>query len=216
VDLPRDLQGRLAEAIDGQIRLIAATAEDPDAARRAERLRADLYYALTTLVIRLRPLRERLDELPCLAQHFLERANQRGGRQRGGVTAEALRVLLAYDWPGNLRELSRVVDDAHGRGAGDAIGADDLPAAIRGEYASAYTPPPAPPPVTPLDELLTQVERRLIEAALQRARHNKSRAAELLGISRPRLYRRIRELNLPDLPEGADGVPAGREGDGRA
>jgi len=79
---------------------------------------------------------------------------------------------------------------------------EDLPAAIRGNLAAAYLPPPLPPSVTPLDDLLTDVERRLIENALNRARFNKSRAADLLGISRPRLYRRIKELNIPDPGDG--------------
>ncbi|MBV8557890.1 MAG: sigma-54-dependent Fis family transcriptional regulator [Planctomycetaceae bacterium] len=208
LDLPRDLQVRLAANLDAKVRLLAMTAGDPEAALRDERLRADLYHALTTLVIRVHPLRERLEELSLLAQHLLERANLRGGRQRSGFSAEAFAVLLAYDWPGNLRELARVVDEAHATGAGDAIAAEDLPAAIRGSLGAAYNPPPLPPEVLPLDELLTQVERRLIEHALQRARQNKSRAAELLGISRPRLYRRIKELNLPDEPEPADEEPA--------
>ena len=209
LDLSRDLQARLAQALDGPTRLIATSVGDPDAALRAERLRPDLYFALTTLVIRLSPLRNRLDELPLLAQHLLERANLRGGRQRNGFSADALRTLLSYDWPGNLRELGKVIDDAHRRGEADLIDGSDLPAAIRGNLASAYTPPPTPPTITPLDELLTQVERRLIETALHRARHNKSKAAELLGISRPRLYRRIKELSLPDEPEASDDVAAG-------
>jgi DNA-binding NtrC family response regulator len=204
VELPRDLQGRLAAALGAGHRVIATTVHDPDAALRAERLRADFYYAMTTLLIRLRPLRERLDELPLLAQHFLERANLRGGRQRHGVSDEALRTLAAYDWPGNLRELARVIDDAHGRGEGERIEPDDLPAAVRGHIAAAYVLPPQPVAPASLDDLLTMVERRLIENALQRARHNKSRAAESLGISRPRLYRRIKELNIPEEPEPAD------------
>jgi DNA-binding NtrC family response regulator len=207
LDLPRDLQARLAAALGGAIRLLATSTADPDAALRSEQLRPDLYYALTTLVIRLNPLRERLEELPLLAQHLLERANLRGGRQRSGFTQDALRSLLAYDWPGNLRELARVIDDAQDRGEGDQIDTPDLPAAIRGHLASAYNPPPTPPHVTPLDDLLTQVERRIIESALQRSRHNKSRAAELLGISRPRLYRRIKELGLPDEPEPSEDGP---------
>lgn len=207
LDLPRDLQSRLVATLDPRIRLLALTAGDPDAALHAERLRPDLFYAVTTLVIRLRPLRERVDEIPLLAQHLLERANSRGGRQRGGFAEPALAALLAYDWPGNLRELARVVEDAHVRGEGDLIAVDDLPAAIRGNLGSAYLPPPLPHPITPLDELLTQVERRLIESTLVRVRHNKSRAAELLGISRPRLYRRIKELGLPDVPEPGEEPP---------
>ncbi len=212
MDLPRDIQARLAAALDLRIRLIATTTLDPDAAVAADRLRPDLYYAITTLVIRLRPLRERLEELPVLAQHFLERANSRGGRQRGGFRDEAMETLLQYDWPGNLRELSRVIEDAHGVGQGDAIEAGDLPAAIRGHLGAAYVPPAALPSVTPLDEILTEVERRLIENALTRSRQNKSRAAELLGISRPRLYRRIKELSLPDEPEPADDLPVNADG----
>jgi DNA-binding NtrC family response regulator len=177
------------------------TAGDPEAAQRAERLRLDLYYALTPMVVRLTPIRERLDDLPLLAQHFLERANQRGERQRSGFSPEALAVLLNYDWPGNVRELARVIDEAQARAAGDRIDVDDLPGTIRGHIGAAYSPPPLPPAATPLDELLTEVERRLIEQALRRARQNKSRAAEILGISRPRLYRRIKELNLPDEAE---------------
>lgn len=78
------------------------------------------------------------------------------------------------------------------------IVAEDLPATIRGSLGAAFNPPAPPSPVKPLDELLTEVERRLIETALRQSRSNKSRTAEILGISRPRLYRRIKELNLPD------------------
>jgi PAS domain S-box-containing protein len=205
VDLPRDLQARLAGILEGPTRLIATSAVDPEQARREDRLRPEIYFALTTLVVRLAPLRERLEDLPLLAQHFLERANARGERRRSSFDSEAMEALAAYDWPGNLRELARVVDAAHGQATGEVIRATDLPAAIRGAIGAAYNPPPMPTPATPLDETLTQVERRLIEQALQRARQNKSRAAELLAISRPRLYRRIKELNIPDLAEPPDG-----------
>jgi DNA-binding NtrC family response regulator len=204
LELPRDLQAMLAAALDRtRCRLLAMTTGDPETAHKSGQLRDDLYYALTSLVIRLPALRDRLDELPLIAQHLLERHNQHGPRQRTGFSADALSTLLTYDWPGNVRELARVVEAAHATGSGDWIEPDDLPADIRGHYGGAYLPPPLPPPMTPLDELLTQVERRLIEHAMQRAGQNKSRAAELLGISRPRLYRRIKELNLPDEPEPA-------------
>jgi PAS domain S-box-containing protein len=211
LDLPRDLQGRLTAALDDRVRLLAVTSGNLEEARLSDRLRTDLYYALTTMVIRLSPLRERLEELPLLAQHLLDRANLRGGRQPRGFTAEALAALTAHDWPGNLRELARVVDAAHAACEGDAIRADDLPRAIRGHLGAAHTPPTMPPQVTPLDELLTQVERRLIEQALARARQNKSRAAELLDISRPRLYRRIKELNIPDEPEPTEEAAGARK-----
>ncbi len=198
--LPRDIQAGLAATLDGRVRLLATTTGDPDTALRDERCRPDFYFAITAMVLRIPPLRDRADELPILAQHFLERANRRGGPQPSGFTPVTIDALAAYDWPGNLRELARVIDSAQASATGDFIVPDDLPAAIRGERAGAYLPPPPPSPV-PLDERLTQVERRLIEESLTRSRGNKSRAAELLGISRPRLYRRIKELGIPDESE---------------
>ena len=204
LDLPRDLQARLACCVDGRPRLIATTSGDPDAAFRSEKIRPDLYYALTTLVIRLRPLRERLDELPIFAQHLLERANLRGDRQRDGFSPEALDALGSHDWPGNLRELARVIDDAHSRGDDDMIQVEDIPASIRGHRGGAYNLPTQPVGPAPLKEMLTLVERRLIERALERAGNNKSKAAKALGINRPLLYRRIKELGIADEPESPD------------
>jgi DNA-binding NtrC family response regulator len=198
--LPRDVQARLVASLDSSVRVIGTTVLDPDVALSSEQIRPDLYFALTALVIRLRPLRERRDELPILAQHMLERANQRGGAQKAGFSPGALTELSSYDWPGNLLELARVIDHAHGSGTSgqDWVDSVDLPASIRGSLGGAYLPPPAPGPIKPLDQLLTEVETRSIERALRQARGNKSRAADLLGISRPRLYRRIKELDLPD------------------
>jgi DNA-binding NtrC family response regulator len=217
--LPRDLQGRLAEALDGRARLIATTSGDPEHALRLQQLRPDLYYAITTLVLKLEPLRQRRHELPLLAQHFLERANERWRWFCGGLTQAAIEAICSYDWPGNLRELARVLDAAYTqartrpaadwRDRGLLIDVDDLPASILGNLGAAYLPPAPASPIKPLDELLTEIERRLIETALIKARQNKSRAAELLGISRPRLYRRIKELNLPDESEPeAEALPA--------
>ncbi len=202
-DLPRDLQSRLIASLDSSVRLIGTSVHDPEIALSSGQIRPDFYFALTTLVIRLRPLRERRDELLLLAQHLLERANQRGGTQKAGFSPEALAVLASYDWPGNFHELARVIDHAHGSACGEGSWLDvvDLPATIRGNQGAAYLPPPMPSPIKPLDQLLTEVEQRSIERALKQARGNKSRAADLLGISRPRLYRRIKELNVPDEGE---------------
>jgi DNA-binding NtrC family response regulator len=207
--LPRDLQSRLVRALDVRVRLLATTTLDPETALRAEQLRPELYFALTTLVLRLPPLRERRDELPVLAQHFLERANERGGEQQNGFSPQTIAALIAYDWPGNLPELARVIEHAHAhsRSEGRLVTPENLPAAVRGNLGAGFPPPIPPSPIKPLDELLTEVERRLIETALRQARCNKSRAAEILGISRPRLYRRIKELNLPDDEPPDDDEP---------
>jgi DNA-binding NtrC family response regulator len=198
--LPRDLQSRLIAALDAPVRLLATSSSDPMSALEGELIRPDFYFALTTLVLRVDPLRERRDELPVLAQHLLERANERGGGSRTGFSPSAIAALLTYDWPGNLREMARVIDHARAQpgGEGSLVRLDDLPHSIRGNLGGGFAPPNPPAPIKPLDELLTEVERRSIETVLRLARGNKSRAAELLGISRPRLYRRIKELNLPD------------------
>jgi DNA-binding NtrC family response regulator len=209
--LPRDLQCRLVASLDGRVRLLATTAGDPEAAAKEGLLRPDLYYTMSVLVIRLDSLRQREHDIPLLAENVLERANAREGSYCGGFTPAAVAVLRGYDWPGNLTELARVIEAAHAQArvrlAAERqdgpllIDSEDLPASIRGHLGAAYLPPQAPPPIKPLDELLTEIERRLIETALAKARQNKSRAAELLGISRPRLYRRIKELNLPEEGE---------------
>jgi DNA-binding NtrC family response regulator len=209
IELPRDLQAQLAgwyappRSLELP-RLLATSSADPEQARREDRLRDDLYFVLTPLVIRLAPLRDRLHVLPLLTQAFLEQAGAGSKHRPMSFAPDALEVLRAYDWPGNLRELRRVVEASVAGAPGDQVTAADLPPGIRGHLASAYNPPPVPPPVTPLDATLEQVERRLIEQALTVARHNKSKAAELLVISRPRLYRRMKELSIPDIPEPED------------
>ena len=211
--LPRDLQARLVASLDSSVRLVATTALDPDTARQNDLIRSDLYFALTTLVIRLQPLRERRDELPIMAQHFLERANLRGGVVRSGFTPQVISALMSYDWPGNLSELARVIDHAHAqqRSERPLISLEDLPASIQGHSGAGFPPPLPACSTKSLDEFLAEVERRLIETALRQTRSNKSRAAEILGISRPRLYRRIKELNLPDENVSMDEIETHHE-----
>ena len=204
--LPRDLQARLAASLlagPRSARLIATTAGDLDGALREDRLHPDLGHLLSTLVIRLRPLRDRADDLPLLAQSLLERVNLRGQTHRSGWTPAALDVLLAYDWPGNLRELSQVVDEAHAQAQGDMITPDDLAPRIRGERAGAFLPPTRPAPPVPLKNQLLAFERQVIEDALTRTHQNKTKAARRLGVNRPFLYRRIKELGIEDADTGA-------------
>lgn len=215
LDLPRDLQARLASALASPARgarLIATTAGDLDAAVHREQLRPDLYLAVTPLVIRLRPLRDRLDDLPSLAQSLLERANLRGEVTRSGFEPATVDLLSAYDWPGNLRELAEVVEAAHAAASGELIAAADLPARILGRRGGAYLPAGGPavaaaPPT--LKERLVAFERRAIEEALALSRGNKTRAASRLGVNRPFLYRRMRELRIADAEAAEPGGPPG-------
>ncbi len=199
-NLPRDIQARLVPSLrnPGFPRLLMTSSVEPETALRDGRLREDFFFAITVLTLRLTPLRERKDEISLLSQHFLEKANRRTPSRCTDFSADALDVLNAYDWPGNLRELARVIDAAHAAATDREITVADLPMPIRGDLASAYAPPILASTPTPLDELLAKVERRLIEMALRSARNNKSRAAELLDISRPRLHRRIKELGIEE------------------
>lgn len=215
--LPRDVQARLVESLRGgmnleRTRVIALDELDPEHALGQERVREDLCCELSALVLRLPPLCERREEIPLFAQDFLERSSKRKDISSRGFDSRAMDVLTSYDWPGNLRELKRVVDLAADRCVSPLIGVSDLSPEIRGELGAAYLVPSPGLPKT-LDESLMAVERRLIERALRKSRNNKSKAARLLGISRPRLHRRIQDLGLeegespraePLQPGGAD------------
>jgi PAS domain S-box-containing protein len=203
--LPRDLQSRLMACIGGDFRLIATSSCELEPAVANHQFRSDLYCALTALVLRLAPLRERREELPILVQSLLDRLNRRLGGTCRSVSSEALEALRGHDWPGNLAELARAIE--HSRASaekrsmatfGCTIGLSDLPSMVKGHIGAGYTPPRRAKAIKPLDEILLEVELRLIETALRQSRSNKSRAADILGISRPRLYRRIKELGLPD------------------
>lgn len=152
---------------------------------------------LGTILIELPPLRERPDDLPLLAQMLLEEQNENARHQRAGFSSGALDTLAAYSWPGNIEELERVVAEAHGKGTTPLVGSPELPERLRHVFDAAAQVPPEEPSIQ-LEEFLQQVERELIRRALDRASDNKSKAAELLGISRPRLYRRMEFFGLID------------------
>jgi len=196
--LPLDAQEDLAGLFLGKsfpLRLIA-TAERPLGELVSEKgYRADLAAALSTLTIELPSLAQRREDIPLLAQLLLEEANAAGGRQLGGFSPEALDALDAYPWPGNVDELAQVVGQTHQRAAGPEIGVDDLPERIH-LAATAVARPPRPQEAIVLDEFLAQVEEELIRRAMAQAKGNKAKAARLLGVSRPRLYRRLLQLGL--------------------
>lgn len=180
----------------GTPRLLAGCVTEPHADVAAGTLLAELSFALGTLQIRLPPLRERREDLPFLIDHFLQRLQPATGRKISGLNAPALEMLAGHSWPGNLRELYEVLLDASLRADGGAIEPAHLQAYLRQAATLDALLRKEPERVLSLDAILERVERRLIENALRQARGNKARAAELLGIWRPRLLRRLEALGL--------------------
>ena len=174
-------------------RVVAATNRDLERAVADQQFRADLYYRLSVIVIHLPALRERRDDIPLLVSAFLKAAAKRVGRQIE-LSADALDVLLAYHWPGNVRQLENTIERIVLFGVGPVVGAEDLStllqAARRDIPAGLFEDLPT----------LEEVERRYIEHVLQKVRHNRTRAADVLGIDRRTLYRMAErhEIKLDD------------------
>ena len=205
--LPRDLQEQLAAVWSGmppgstRLRLLASTSRSVETAVKSESMRSDFAAMLSTLTIEIPPLRSRGDDLPVLAQSLLELINRQGEKQSGGFDDAVWPLLLKYEWPGNIDELAQVVGEAHAHSVDSLVKPQDLPFRFRTALDAQDLPPVAEPLPLPLDALLEQVETRLIQQALERSRNNKSKAAELLGINRPRLYRRMEQLGIEDREE---------------
>lgn len=155
----------------------------------------ELAALLSTIVVSLPPLEQRRGDLPLLAQYFLEQCNAEGAKQLAGFTPEALDQLDAHRWPGNMAELGRAVSEAYSIARGPWVELSDLPSWLRVSPIPAGHPPRKPEPIV-LDELLRRIERELIDRALGKAKGNKARAARLLGLTRPRLYRRMEQLGM--------------------
>lgn len=214
--LPRDLQDQLVRAFAPEadpdqrpnLRLMASMTGQPEVALADGKLRDDFFSLIAPLVVALPPLRDRADDLPLLAQYFLEEANRLKPRQLGGFGEEIWPLLSRYHWPGNLDELAEVIQHAHVAAADNLIRPADLPARFRTGLEARELPPATESPSLALDPLLEKLETQLITLALTRCRFNKSRAAELLGINRARLLRRIEQLKIKDpTAEGEDAPP---------
>ena len=152
---------------------------------------------LGTVRIELPPLRQRKEDIPLLAQMFLEENNENVTRQRAGFTSEALDALHRYTWPGNITELEGLVTEAHAGSSGSLVAASDLPDRLRYAFEAAAQATPDDKPIE-LESFLQNIEKELVERALRLSKGNKSKAAELLGMTRPRLYRRLELFGLLD------------------
>ncbi len=187
-----------SQAIKADVRVIAATNRDLEKAVGEGKFRRDLYFRLNVVDIFVPPLRKRPDDVTELAQHFLERFNSETGRRIRGFTPEGMRLLRQYRWPGNVRELKNVVERAVVLARTDFIGADDL---ILSNLATTGESGEVPPPQSVFElTSLADMEARHVLATLQEVGWNKSRAAQVLGIERSTLDRKIRRYDLRPSP----------------
>ncbi|MGC1906152.1 MAG: sigma-54 dependent transcriptional regulator [Candidatus Acidiferrum sp.] len=188
------------DKVNVDVRVIAATNRDLEAAYRAGTFRKDLYFRLNVVTIHLPALRDRRSDIPVLVHHFLDRYARGENLQ---VTAAAMKSLLQYDWPGNIRELENCVARAVALGDHRTIDVDDLPPAIRSDLS-------APAAVTFEDgaslstTALAEMERMTILRVFEQANGDKALAGKMLGISRATLYRKLKRYNIPMRPEAAD------------
>ena len=183
----RRVGGKSEQAVD--IRIVAATNQDPPAAVKDAKLREDLYYRLNVFEIKLPPLRERKDDLPLLIQGFINEFNARNGRAVAAVDPAAMSLLEAYSWPGNVRELRNVIERATIVAEGRFIQEKDLPP-LSGSGRGSTAASPAAPGLAP-GMTVGQAEQELIRITLLHTGGNKTRAAEMLGISLKTLHNKL-------------------------
>ena len=197
-EMPLELQARLlrvlqeksfvpvggAEPIKVDVRILSAMHQALRRAVEEKRFREDLMYRIRVVPLFLPRLAERDGDVEALTWHFIEQENRRGFRQVDGIDSVAMDALLEYPWPGNVRELSNAIEFAFAIGEGTTITVDELMPELRGEG----------PRDRPEDSETS--ERRRIEEALAKAGGRKGQAAELLGISRSTLWRKLREYKI--------------------
>jgi two-component system nitrogen regulation response regulator GlnG len=237
-DMPAEAQTRLLrvlqegefttvggrQPIKANVRIIAATHRDLRAAIRQGLFREDLFYRLNVVPIRLPPLRERVEDIPLLAHHFLERARL-DGLPAKTLDAGAIEGLKRYSWPGNVREVENLMRRLAALYPEDTIGAEAIKAELS-EAAPANEPPPSGPeplasaverhiraflaaheggpgPSDVYDRVIAEVERPLIRLTLQATRGNQIKAAAMLGLNRNTLRKKIRDLEIPLTRGGA-------------
>ena len=195
VKLLRALQEREIERVGGQqpiavnVRLIAATNHDLEQALKDGRFREDLYYRLRVVTIEAPPLRERPEDVPLLLEHFVKIFAEEHDKPVRGFSPAAVSALQGYRWPGNVRELRNLVESLVVTSQGDEIGVPSLPPSMSEQRC--------PEGVTlPMGKALSEVERIYLLKTLELLNGNKSRAAQVLGIGKKTLYRRLQEFGV--------------------
>ena len=204
VKLLRVLQEREFERLGStktikvDVRLIAATNRDLRAALEEGTFREDLYYRLNVIAIDIPPLRDHKDDIPALAEFFLERYARESGKPIRSIAPEAMRMLLDYHWPGNIRELQNIVERGVALAAGNILTVADMyldyAARKQGQNQTALLPP---------NMTLDQWEEEAIREALRQSNGNKSQAARTLGLSRNAIRYRLSKMGMDDSDKDA-------------
>ena len=181
-----------AQTLKGDVRIIAATNVDLEAAVAAGRFRKDLFYRLNVINLTIPPLRERVEDIPLLALYFLDKFCLENDRPAMGFTPNAMLALKNYDWPGNIRELQNVVERAVALTTGNMVHLEDLPDDIRRHH------PEDDKIVLPVGVTMEEIERLAILQTLKKTHGDKELAARLLGIGLATLYRRLKEMEVKE------------------
>jgi transcriptional regulator with PAS, ATPase and Fis domain len=193
------------------VRIVAATNKDLRAMTTEGKFREDLYYRLDVIPLTIPPLRDRKEDIPLLVDHFIEKFNGSNKKQIRAVSSRTMGTLLRYNWPGNVRELENCIERAAVMADGDILDITDLANILRPACAGA-APPPSDGNVWPRS--LKAAERDLIQKTLQGVQGNRTRAAELLGISLRGLHYKLKSLReesvTADLPEDKETRGSGR------
>ncbi len=182
--------------IESDVRVLAATHRDLGEMLAAGSFREDLYYRLNVVTLQVPPLRERPEDIPLLALHFLRRFARELDRPVDGLQPEALRALQGHSWPGNVRELQNVIERGVLFAAGSTLDVADLPEPLHRPAAGTPLSPLPEEFGRPLPELLDAIEEELVRRALVKARGVQAQAAELLGISRSNLQYKLKKYRL--------------------
>ncbi len=200
--LLRILQEREFERIGGHqtikvdIRVIAATNRDLQAMVKEGTFREDLFYRLNVIHLILPPLRDRREDISLLANHFLQKFSSENQRDIIDIDPMAMSLLTAWSWPGNIRELSNVIERAVVMNSGPIIFSEDLPPQIRQPVCNAGEAKTAPVGERNLKEEIKRVEKRIIMEVLEQQEGNRTRTALMLGISRRALMYKLREYGI--------------------
>lgn len=210
VKLLRILQERQFERLGSNftrsvdVRVIAATNVDLRAALEEGRFREDLYYRLNVVPISIPPLRQRTEDIPFLALHFVRKLSKDLGSNIADITPQAIDRLLEYDWPGNVRELENTIERSIVLASGSVLEASD----IRIDNSRQRVVVSSQAPILPEGTTLEQWEQAMIREALRRTNGNKSQAARLLGLTRNALRYRLSQMGLDNGKEAEENGPA--------